>query len=231
MIIVAHRGASGYAPENSLAAFKKAIDLNVDMIELDVQQCKSGELIVFHDYTLDRLMGVHKYISDLTLQELKQFNIAKSNEKIPTLQEVLDLINRQCKVNIELKSAHITEKVSDIIKIYIGKGWNFNDFIVSSFDHYEIKKFKELSPSVITGAIIDCKPIGYSNIIVNAYADIAVLYYPMVDKQFVADAHSKGIKVFVFTVNYPEDYKLMVNLDVDAIISDFPDIKNYGEVR
>jgi len=99
---IGHRGAMGYEPENTLRSFKKALDLKVDMIELDVYVCKSDELIVIHDDKVDRTTNGQGYVVNKTFEELRTLDAGK-NEKIPTLSEVLNLVNRKAKLNIELK--------------------------------------------------------------------------------------------------------------------------------
>src|SRR6056297_2287931 len=99
---IGHRGAMGYEPENTLRSFKKAIELNVDMVELDVYVCSSGELVVIHDDKVDKTTNGKGYVSEKSFDELRKLD-AGMGEKIPTLQEVLDLIDKRAKVNIELK--------------------------------------------------------------------------------------------------------------------------------
>jgi glycerophosphoryl diester phosphodiesterase len=113
-IVIGHRGAAGYAPENTLSSFALAIECGVDMIEFDVWKCSSGELVVFHDTKLERLTDGYGTVTSHTLEELKQLTVLGC-EKIPTLIEVLDFIDRRVKVYIEIKDADIAADVLQII--------------------------------------------------------------------------------------------------------------------
>jgi glycerophosphoryl diester phosphodiesterase len=131
---IGHRGAKGYEPENTLVSFEKAIEMGADGIELDVHLSLDGHLIVIHDETIDRTTNGKGVVNQMTLQELKSFTINRKYT-IPTLEEVLDLVNQRCFVNIELKNQDTAEKVVQLIKHYISvKNWTHAHFIVSSFD-------------------------------------------------------------------------------------------------
>src|SRR3990167_11327492 len=130
MLKIGHRGACGYAPENTLKSFQRAIDLGVDMIELDVQLCKSGELVVIHDDTVNRTTDGSGFVKKIKLKNLKKLD-AGEEERIPTLEEILNLVDRRVKVNIELKGPKTAKPVLKLIDEYIKtKGWNIDDFII-----------------------------------------------------------------------------------------------------
>ncbi len=134
MLKIGHRGAKGYEPENTLVSFQKALDLHVDGIELDVHLSVDGEIIVIHDETIDRTTNGKGFVNGLSLQELKAFLIEGKHE-IPTLEEVFDLVNQKCFINIELKSHDVTDKVVALIEKFVTKkGWKYDHFLVSSFD-------------------------------------------------------------------------------------------------
>ena len=148
IIKVGHRGAMGYEPENTLRSFKKALELGVDMIEFDVYVCKSGELVVIQDDTLERTTNGKGLVIEKTLAELKELDAGKE-EKIPTLEEIMDLADKKVKINIELKGDNTAKPVLNMIEKYVDeKGWKYDDFLVSSFNHNELKKFKELNPKI-----------------------------------------------------------------------------------
>ena len=223
MIKIGHRGAMGYEPENTLRSFQKAIDLGVDMIELDVYVLKSGELMVFHDDKVDRITNGKGYLVDKTFEEIRQLDAGKG-EQIPTLQEVLDLVDRQIKVNIELKGTETAEPVSHLILEYItNKGWSENDFVVSSFDHHELHLFKTLNPGIKIGVLIASIPMGYARIAKDINAEFINPCLEFINDALVKNAHKSGIKVLVYTVNDPDDIKRMKALGVDGIFSNFPD--------
>lgn len=220
---IGHRGACGYQPENTLASFQKALDLSVDAIELDVYQCKTREIIVFHDLKVNRTTNGKGYIENKTFNEIRNLD-AGNGQLIPTLEEVLDLVDNKCIVNIELKGENTANKVADIIDYYIcNRKWNIKNFLVSSFNHVELKRFKDLMPNISIGVLIEAIPVDYSNIALSLNADYINLSMDFINKEFVEHAHNNGLKVLVYTVNDFDDIKKMKNLDVDGIFSNFPD--------
>ncbi|MCX6799927.1 MAG: glycerophosphodiester phosphodiesterase family protein [Candidatus Falkowbacteria bacterium] len=220
---IGHRGAMGYAPENTLASFQKALDLKVDMIEFDVHVCKSGELVVIHDDKVDRTTNGEGYVKNLTLKELQSLD-AGSWEIIPTLENALDLINRKVKINIELIGEKIAEPVFKLIEEYVkNKNWQYDDFWISSFNHYQLEEFSALNPQIKIGALIEAIPIGYAEFTEGMNASSVNLSLAFIDQAFVDDAHRRGLKVFVWTVNELDDILRMKNLGVDGMFSNFPD--------
>ena len=124
MLKIGHRGAKGYEPENTLISFQKALDMQVDGIELDVHLSADGELIVIHDETINRTTDGSGPVNTLSLRELKQFRINDHHE-IPLLSEVFDLVNQNCFINIELKSYESADKVVELIEHYVSeKKWS-----------------------------------------------------------------------------------------------------------
>ncbi|MFH1092723.1 MAG: glycerophosphodiester phosphodiesterase family protein [Candidatus Omnitrophota bacterium] len=220
---IGHRGASGYEPENTLLSFQKALELKVDMIELDVQGCKSGQLMVIHDIKVDRTTNGTGYVCQKSFEELRTLDAGKK-QKIPTLQEVLDLVDRKVKINIEMKSEGTASPIFNVIQKYVKqKGWGWDDFLVSSFNHYELQEFSRLTAQVKTGAIIAGIPIGYAQCAsdLNSYS-----LHPskeFINQALVDDAHKRGLKVFAYTLNEPEDIQKVKILGVDGIFSNFPD--------
>lgn len=220
-IVIAHRGASGYAPENTLASFAKAIDMGAPMIELDVHRLKSGEITVFHDTFLNN--DPKKKIKDFTADQIQKIKF--KGQKIPLLSEVFDLVNKRVIINIELKSDDSVEPVAALIKEYmLEKQWPADRFIVASFDHYRVKKFKKLLPSVKTGVIFEGNPIGLAQIATNANAEYAIMYFEWITKEFIQDAHKRGVTVYTYTINDKTLAQEVTALGVDGIISNYPDI-------
>ncbi|MFH1061272.1 MAG: glycerophosphodiester phosphodiesterase family protein [Candidatus Omnitrophota bacterium] len=220
---IGHRGAAGYEPENTLLSFQKALELKVDMVELDVQACKSGELMVIHDLKLDRTTNGKGYVCEKTYDELRCLDAGK-NQKIPTLPEALDLLDRKVKVNIEIKGSGIANTLFNLIQEYVkDKAWSWDDFLVSSFNHYEIQEFRQLTSEVKTGAIIAGIPIGYGQCasMLNCYS-----LHPskeFINQALIDDAHKRGLKVYAYTFNEPEEIQKIKSLGVDGIFSNFPD--------
>jgi glycerophosphoryl diester phosphodiesterase len=223
MLKIGHRGAMGYEPENTLLSFQKALDLGVDMVELDVYVCKTGELVVIHDDRLERTTNGRGCVWEKTLEELKNLDAGKG-QKIPTLKEVFDLINKKVQINIELKGENTAEPVSEAIKYFIlQNGWKEEMFLVSSFNHQELKKFKELMPNIRIGILITEIPINYAKIAQDLNAWSINPSMEFINQTFIDDAHSRGLKVLIWTVNSSEDIKRMKSLGVDGVFSNFPD--------
>jgi glycerophosphoryl diester phosphodiesterase len=223
MLKIGHRGACGYAPENTLAAFRKALDLKVDTIEFDVHVCKSGEVVIIHDDTVDRTADGKGRVAKKNLKELKGLNIEKKN-KIPTLEEALNFVDRRSKINIELKGKGTAKPVYKIISHYINKkGWERDDFYISSFSKKEIIDFRNEDGKFNLGYIISKKPLS-----LYKFAEKNKLYslnisLKLATKKFIEKTQKKGFKVFVWTVNDKENIEKIKNLGADGIFSNYPD--------
>ncbi|MBT3356504.1 glycerophosphodiester phosphodiesterase [bacterium] len=220
---IGHRGAMGYAPENTLKSFKKALELNVDAIELDVYICKSGELVVIHDDKVNRTTNGKGYVAEKTFKELRALD-AGEKEKIPELKEVFDLVNKKVNINIELKATGTAKPVYELIELYIKeKSWKYEHFLISSYNHYELREFNRLSPNIKIGALLTGIPIGFAEFAEKINASSVNLCADFINKEFIDDAHNRGLKVYVETVNDLDDIGRMKALGVDGIFSNFPD--------
>jgi glycerophosphoryl diester phosphodiesterase len=225
MVIIGHRGAKEYAPENTILSIKKAIDLGVDYIEFDVHALKDGSLVVMHDDTLDRTTNGHGFVADKTLDEIKRLD-AGMGEHIPTLPEVLDVINKKVKVIIEISGfLPVAACVAKVIEEYVeNKGWKYDDFMVSSFNHPELRILKDLLPEVKIGANTSGVPISYAKFAEELGADfLATQNLYLTDDKFVKDAHERGIKFYLYTVNDKAAFQRYENFGIDGIFSDAPD--------
>lgn len=220
---IGHRGSKGYTVENTLESFQKAIDLNVDAIELDVHVCKTGELIVFHDFTLERLTNGKGEISKSSLEELKKLRINKKF-KIPTLIEALDFIDRRCNVNIELKGHDTAKAVLNLVELYTkNKNWHYSNFIISSFQYDELSKFstqnKNIPLAILTQASVE-QAIDWA---IEFKADYIHPHFSLLTLDNCNFAKEKGLKINTWTVNEIEDIEHVKKYNIDGIISDFPD--------
>lgn len=223
LLKIGHRGACGYEPENTLRSFRKAMDLNVDMVELDVHRCRSGELVVIHDNRVDRTTNGRGYVSEMELVDLRSLDAGKG-ESIPILTEVLDLIGGRVAVNIELKGQETARPVFEVIQHYVrDKNWSHDDFMVSSFNHYELLEFAELDSSVRIGALMEGIPLGYAEFAERLGAYAVNVSLEFINRDFADDIHRRGMKAFVYTVNEPEDIEKMRSLGVDGLFTNYPD--------
>lgn len=223
MKIIGHRGACGYEPENTLRSIRKALELNVDMIECDVYLLPSGELVVMHDYRVDRTTNGSGQVQQYDYAALRLLD-AGQGEKVPTLQEVLDVINGKVKINIELKGPHTALPVAEVIGSYLQKPrWSQDCFLVSSFDHHELKRFKKVQPHTDIAALEHTIPLSYAAFPEALGAVAVVANHEFLSQEYVDDAHRRGLEIYVYTVNFADDAQRMVELGVDGIFSNYPD--------
>ena len=158
-ILIGHRGAMGHETENTLASVQKALDLQVDMIEIDVFKISSGEIVVFHDKKVERLTDGEGKIEDFQLEELSELKLT-GNHRIPLLVDVLDLIDKQVSLNIELKGANTSAGVDKIIQAYIqDRGWKLDQFIISSFNWDELRSFRRMNQDIAIAVLTEENPL------------------------------------------------------------------------
>ena len=157
MLTIGHRGARGYIAENTLESIQKALDLNVDGIEIDVLRCASGEIVVFHDKKLKRLTGHHGLIEETTFEELKNMLVA-GRYRIPTLQQVLEKIDGKILLNVELKGENTAIPTATILKQYLSDSQSdIKKLIVSSKNWKELTLFKNLGTNIPIGVLSQYK--------------------------------------------------------------------------
>ncbi|MFX3636104.1 MAG: glycerophosphodiester phosphodiesterase [Candidatus Pristimantibacillus sp.] len=231
LINYAHRGASGYCPENTMAAFTKSITLGATGIETDVQMTKDGRLVLIHDEMLTRTTGMNAAVASLDYAELSQLDAGSwyspefSEERIPTLDDLLELgKNNNTILNLELKNGFVRyqgmeQKIIDRVRAY-----DLSDrVILSSFNHYSLFECKQLAPDIATGVLYMeglYQPWEYAKSLrANALhpAHYAVL------PEWVAAASEQGIDYNPFTVNETEQMNRMIQAGVAGIITDYPD--------
>ena len=225
MLSIGHRGAKGYIAENTLESINMAIELNVDGVEIDVFKCLSGELVLFHDKNLKKLTGKSGKIENLTINDLQKY-LVLGKYKIPTLKDVLEKIKKPLLVNIELKGSGAAESTSKIIEDFSKKTlWKKENFIVSSFNWDELKKLRSINTDIAIGILLD--KLGNINEAIqfgkNINAQSIHPNYRMLNEGTVEKIKKNGFKIYTWTVNNKEDISFMQKLNVDGVISDYPD--------
>ncbi len=223
MICFAHRGASGYEPENTLLAINRAIEIGMSWIEIDVRNVEH-ELIVFHDKDLERTTNGKGLVSERSLEYIRSLDAGKG-EKIPFLQEVLDATCDKSGINIELKGEKTVDQVSKLISEYISNGKIQSDkVIVSSFIISELEIFKSLNPDIRIAPIFRKNHSGYEKTIKILAPYSAHFHRKSVTEEIVNKLHEHNVKVYVYTVNTVEELSRMVKLKVDGIFTNYPDL-------
>lgn len=224
MLIFAHRGASGYAPENTIKSMQLALKMGAKAVELDVQLVED-ELVVFHDRWLNGKTNGSGLIADKQLSELAQIRI--EDQPIPSLWDVLANFDDKPLVNIELKGDNT---VNALIKLYpkiiAELGYSNEELLISSFNHHYLSHFKQAHPQaniapLVEGIPLDLAAVGKK---LNAYS--IHLNVNFINQEIIDDAHQHGLKVYVYTVDHAEDIRRLKQLGVDGIFSNFPDKAN-----
>ncbi|EKE84535.1 glycerophosphodiester phosphodiesterase [Idiomarina xiamenensis] len=221
MKIIAHRGASFEAPENTLAAFGRALDAGADGIELDVYAIED-ELIVFHDRYLERLTATPGRLCDLTLAQVRQLKIF-GQQRIPTLNEALAFIAGRCLVNIELKGPVDIQRMRSCLD-YAVQACQFapEQLLVSSFNHHWLQQLKRQQPTQVIGALTTCCPLDYCVFAERLNAWSVHIDVDFVTPELVADGHQRGLQVYVFTVDEAHDIEDLYRMGVDGIFTNHP---------
>ena len=221
---IGHRGAKGHIAENTLESIQKAINLGVDGVEIDVFRCASGEIVVFHDKKLDRLTNSTGFIEEMTIDALNNV-LVEGKYKIPTLEEVLTLIDGNILLNVELKGKNTAKKTALILEKFVSNTkWESNQLIVSSFDWDELIIFKNENTDIPIGILNDKNTL-------NEVLDIAmkldaVAIHPnfsSLNQEVVNTIHDSGFKIYSWTINAPEEIDKAITFGIDGIITDFPD--------
>ena len=221
MLCIGHRGAMGHEPENTLLSIRKALSLNVDAIEIDVYNLEN-ELIVIHDRDLSRTTNGTGRLDERSLSYVRSLDAGKG-EQIPTLREVFETIDRQAIVNIELKGSNTAKLVVELIQEYFQRGWSEGDFVVSSFNHYELNRVKASCPQIVTGMLIYGLPWNYLTMARQLQTDIVISSLDFVTPELVRSVHQQNLSFWVYTVNKFNDIQYLKELQVDAIFTNYPE--------
>ena len=221
VFVIGHRGACYYKPENTLASFKYALKLRCPYLECDVRLTKDKQVILIHDKTLERTTDGKGLVKNYTLRELKKLN-AGNDEKIPTLQELINLIKYKSKLVIELKKArNIVKETFKIIK----KNKIENKVLIVSFHSSYLRKIKKLNPEIKTG-LISRRTLLVIKRTKLCKADLIGIYYKFVNKSLINKIHKNNFRVFAYEKveeNISKNkIKKLINLGLDGIALNKP---------
>ena len=221
---IGHRGAKGHIAENTIASIHKAIELGADGIEIDVFLCKSGEIVLFHDKTIEKLTNGVGNIEDKNLDELRKLKVLNSPHSIPTLEEVLKSIDKDVFLNIELKGRNTAQGSLDLIRKYIRKNKiELNNILFSSFNWEELKDLRSLSDKVQLALITEEDPLLAIDYALKLKAVAINPNYKDLNEQNIFNINEKGLKIYTWTVNSKIEIDKLKTLNVNGIITDFPD--------
>ena len=217
---IAHRGASNYGPENTIEAFKKAVEMKVDVVEFDLHRTRDGKFVVMHDFDVNRTTDGTGMIKDLLFEELRKFR-GVNGEVIHTLQEVLDILKDKCICKIDVKVKGIEKELINIIK----KNNLENSVIITSRIFSVVKKIKQKCPEIKT----ELGGYGHKKIdkmikrAKSVNANIISPFYTIATKELIKAAHKNKFEVHVWTVDDKRTIERMKNIGVDGITSNYPD--------
>lgn len=227
----AHRGASGYAPENTIPAFELALEQGADAFELDVQLTRDDHVVVIHDETLERTTTGAGWVADHSLDDLRTLDASAGRDeyagvRIPTLAEVFELVrDTPTRLNIELKNSRMAYMGLEERVLELVASWGMADrVILSTFNHYSLRRLVALGATQPLGALYSeplWKPWAYASRLgaTALHPSMAATRRKIVDK-----SHEHGLAVHVWTVNEPDDVTRMIRLGVDAVITNYPNL-------
>ncbi len=233
VMVIAHRGFSGSAPENTMIAFKRGMEAGSDMIELDVRLSKDGEVVVIHDETLERTTSGKGRVIDLTLDELNQldagskFHSSFSGERIPALREVLEMAKRKVLVNIELKKGDYGRwtifDLADRTLREVENAGMVDQVLFSSFDPIALERVLKKNPTVAVAYLYN-RPWNFPREVTDGQPFFTLnCRKSVLTSKNISQAHQEGIRVGVYTLNTEEEMERFIDLKVYAIITDYPD--------
>ena len=222
LIKIGHRGAKGFVLENTISSIEHAIKLGTESIEIDVYRCRSGEIIVFHDETLERLAKSNERIEELSLVEIQKVKLG-GDLYIPTLKEVIEIVKGRVEINIELKGSNTAEGTFELVsKALETNFWKHGDFLISSFIKEELVKYRELDSDILIGVLSENSPIESIPFAkkVNAYAIHPNINF--LNKKEVEIMQQEGFKVFAYTIKTSLEKQRMKKMGVDGVFCDYP---------
>ena len=234
LLNIGHRGASGRFPENTLSSFRAAIEAGAEMCELDVQMTRDGVAVVIHDDTVDRTTDGHGLVAGLTLAELKRLDAGAkfdrtgdrkfAGERIPTLDEVFAAVKDRCALNIELKAKHSERQVCELMRKHRAIDTSSTmPSMISSFEWDLLWRAREIEPAIRIGMLAEENP---ERLVAEAIARRVAAINPRFDlatAELCAQAHSKGLKVYAWTVDAPEAMRALAENGVDGIMTNYPE--------
>ncbi|MGM1048317.1 MAG: glycerophosphodiester phosphodiesterase [Bacillota bacterium] len=228
-LIISHRGASGEAPENTMAAFKLGLEQGCDAFELDVHLSKDGQLVVIHDGTIDRTTDGSGAINELTVDELKAFDAGSwfkkeyTGERIPLLEEVFDHTPAHILINIEVKGSYNQQLEPALIELLKKKN-RMDTVVISSFDWKSLRYLKELEPQIKVGLLYNLCLDHHDKLPEAAGTNVYSLHLngEKLDSHDIHRIQAANLRVYIWTINNEQQMRFALEAGVDGIITDYP---------
>ena len=230
-LVVGHRGASGYAPENTLASFELALEQGADAVEMDVHLSRDGAVVVIHDEHLDRTTDGRGLVLQHTLAELRRldagtwFDPRFSGQRIPTLAEVLEWAAGRARVAIEIKNGPLLYEgiEAKVVELLDRHGMRERALVIS-FDHHALRRVRDLDPAIATGVLYFGRPLDPTPLARAVGAQVHEPHWSIVTPEDVAVAHAAGLRVSTWATSDPDVLRQLVEVGVDGIATDHPDV-------
>ena len=235
---IAHRGASGtgLAPENTLAALELAIQTGVDLIEIDVRASADGQIVVIHDATLERTTDAQGAVQDLPLETIRRadaggwFAPEFAGERVPLLEEVLDLARHRAVVLIEIKAAFIAERVLQIVEYTAAEDY----VVLQAFSPRTVERVKRLSPATPAALLVGKLPTAPSRLrarrlardVLQTGANTLAVWHATLTPPFFEEMRKRGLAVWAWTVDEEVAMRDLIEMGIQGLISNYPDRLN-----
>ena len=231
MLVIGHRGAAGHRPENTISAVREGVELGVDYVEVDVQATKDGEIVVFHDRHLHRVTNAHGRLADHTYKDLRENVLVMGTERIPSFEEVCSVVrDGGAGMYVEIKVPGIEEKVMEIMNRMLKQEHR----LAASFILSVVEKTRDIDPNLKRILLFNRKPMRLRTLVEKSGCSFLGLNVDHIDRALVKKAHDMGLGALVYTVDDERRIHEMIDLNVDGIVSNYPDrviraLANRGE--
>ena len=230
-LVVGHRGASGYAPENTQVSFELALEQGADVVELDVHLSRDGEVVVIHDERLERTTDGQGFVAEHTLAELRRLDAGRwldprfVGQRIPTLDEVVAWAVGRTRLAIEIKTGPMVYPgIEEQVVAVLERHGMREQALVIAFDHHVLRRLRELDSGLATGVLYHCRPIDPIPLARAVGAQVLEPNWSFVTAQDVAAAHAAGLLVSTWATSEPEALRRLVATGVDGIATNHPDV-------
>ncbi len=227
-LVVAHRGASAVAPENSMAAFRAALDAGAEVVEFDLYLSADGHVVLFHDRDLKRIAGIDKTPGELTLDELRQLDVGSwmdsrfAGERIPTLDEALELIRGKARVHMDLKVDGLGKPIAEALE---RTGFPIEDALLGPWTEAhlgDIRRHLPHAPVVFIGSVPEEYSAAWMDRQVELGAGGFSMNWSTLSARFLGHARQRGLPVFAWTINDPQEIEAAILAGVDGVVTDDP---------